>query len=279
MLRSITQLYGDKLKASDGKIGLLKDFYFDEQNWTVRYLVAETGTWLTSRQVLLSPYALHNAYLPGKILSVNLTRKQIEDSPSIEWHKSVSRQYEEEYHRYFGWPCYWQGDGLWSMSGFPILEPPAKPRPTRHAPAIDPQHERTDTHLLSTWALKGYHLHASDGIVGQIHDFILDDENWAVRQLVIKTRHGHSDRMVKIPAGRVEQISCQESALFVNLTKRAVKQGSLHRLAISNTPKAGRTNGLAGSRSARMKPARRSKRRSRNFAPTAAPWPRGKPRL
>ncbi len=124
MLRSIKQLYGDKLGASDGEIGHVKDFYFDDENWAVRYVVADTGSWLPGRLVLISPHAFGNLDQAGNILRVNLTRKQIEGSPSIESHKPVSRQYEEEYYRYYGWPYYWQGDALWGMGGFPILELP-----------------------------------------------------------------------------------------------------------------------------------------------------------
>jgi uncharacterized protein YceK len=122
MLRSIKLLYGDKLGALDGEIGHVKDFYFDDRNWAVRYVVADTGSWLTGCQVLISPHSLGRLAQAGKILCVNLTRKQIEDSPSIESHKPVSRQYEEEYHRYYGWPYYWQGDALWGMSNVPILD-------------------------------------------------------------------------------------------------------------------------------------------------------------
>ena len=139
MLRSIKQLYGDKLGASDGEIGHVKDFYFDDQNWAVRYVVADTGSWLPGRQVLISPHAFGSLHQAGKVLLVNLTRKQIEDSPSIESHKPVSRQYEEEYYRYYGWPYYWEGDGLWGMSGFPILELPPNPLPGDPATASGPQ--------------------------------------------------------------------------------------------------------------------------------------------
>jgi hypothetical protein len=121
MLQSIKQLYGEKLGASDGEIGHVKDFYLDDRNWAVRYLVADTGTWLPGRRVLLSPHAIGTLYQDEKVLLVNLTRKQIADSPAIETHKPVSRQYEEQYHRYYGWPGYWQGGGLWGMSNFPIL--------------------------------------------------------------------------------------------------------------------------------------------------------------
>ena len=75
MLRSIKQLYGDKLGASDGEIGQVTNFYFDDQAWAVRYLVADTGTWLPGLQVLFSPHALSDAYLAGNVLRLNLTRK------------------------------------------------------------------------------------------------------------------------------------------------------------------------------------------------------------
>src|SRR5580692_9622620 len=113
MLRSLRQLSGNHLGASDGDIGHVKDFYFDDQTWAVRYVVADTGKWLTGREVLLTPHAFSASQPAGKTLFVNLTRKQIEDSPAMETHKPVSRQYEEEYYRYYGWPYYWKGDGLW----------------------------------------------------------------------------------------------------------------------------------------------------------------------
>jgi len=223
MLRSVKQLYGDKLGASDGEIGQVKDFYFDDQNWMVRYLVADTGSWLPGRQVLISPHAFPEGFR-GKILRVNLTRKQIEDSPSIESHKPLSRQYEEEYHCYYGWPYYWQGGGVWGMSGFPILELPLKPLPREPATAIGPQPERADAHLRNTQAVNGYHLQASDGIIGHVCDFMMDDKSWAIGQLVIKTGHRFSGKEVLIPTSKVDRISFDDSTVFVNLTKEAVEQ-------------------------------------------------------
>ncbi len=231
MLRSIKQLYGNKLGASDGEIGHVKNFYFDVQNWAVRYLVAETGTWLTSRQVLLSPHTLGNADPSSKVLSVNLTRKQIEDSPSLEWHKPVSRQYEEEYYRYYGWPRYWQGDGLWGMNDFPILKRPARHFPSKPITTIDSQHERSDTHLRSTQAVKTCHIQTGDGIIGQVCDFMMDARSWAISHLVIKTTdHRLSAREIKIPTGKVDRINYEESTMFINLTGKVVGQRPAHRL-------------------------------------------------
>jgi hypothetical protein len=228
MLQSIKQLYGDKLGASDGDIGHVKDFYFDDQNWAVRYLIADTGSWLPGRQVLISPHAFGSLHQTGKVLRVNLTRKQIENSPPIESHKPVSRQYEEEYHRYYGWPYYWQGDGLWGMSGFPILELPPKPLPSEPAAENGRHHEPTEAHLRSTQAVNGYHLQASDGTIGHVCDFMMDDQSWAIRQLVIKTGHRFSGKEVQIPTRTVDLISWDESKVFVNLTKEAVEQSPAH---------------------------------------------------
>ena len=224
MFQSIKQLYGIKLGASDGDIGHVKDCYFDDQIWAVRYVVADTGSWLPGRQVLISPHAFGSLEQAGKVLRVNLTRKQIEDSPSIESHKPVSRQFEEEYHRYYGWPYYWQGDGLWGMSGFPILELPAKPLPSEPATASGPQPERADTHLRSTQAVNGYHLQASDGMIGHVCDYMMNDESWAIGQLVVETGHRFSGNEVLIPVSKVDRISWDESKVFVNLTKEAILQ-------------------------------------------------------
>ena len=230
MLQSIKQLYGNKLGASDGEIGHVKDFYFDDRNWAVRYVVADTGSWLPGRQVLISPHAFPEGFR-GKILRVKLTRKQIEDSPSIESHKPLSRQYEEEYYRYYGWPYYWQGGGLWGMGGFPILELPSKPLPSEPATASGRQPERADAHLRSTQAVNGYHVQASDGMIGYVCDFMMDAQSWAIGQVVIKIGHRLSGKEVQIPSGKVDRISWDESKVFVNLTKEAIEQSPAHQVS------------------------------------------------
>ena len=53
MLRSISQLYGNKLAASDGEIGHVKDFYFDDHAWAIRYLIVHTGESPDARKLLI----------------------------------------------------------------------------------------------------------------------------------------------------------------------------------------------------------------------------------
>lgn len=229
MLQSIKELYGEKLNALDGEIGQVKDFYFDDQTWAVRYVVAETGTWLTSRQVLLSPLAFGALYQDGRDMLVNITKKQIEDSPAIEQHKPVSRQYEEDYHRYYGWPYYWEGDGLWGgLRGFPILELPPKFADNKPSAAAGSKNKRADAHLRSTLAVKGYHLQATDGITGYVCDFLMDDKNWAINQLIVKTGHRFTGKEVQISVNKVTQISYDASKVFVNLTTDMVERSAAY---------------------------------------------------
>jgi hypothetical protein len=223
-MQSLKQLHGNQLGASDGDIGHIKDFYFDDRTWAVRYVVADTGGWLSSRQVLIAPHAFGGVHPAGKSLRVNLTRKQIEDSPEINTHKPVSRQFEEEYYRYYGWPYYWEGDGLWGgMRSFPILElPPNFISPAPPA-ATGPKAERADARLHSSQAVSGYHFKATDGIAGYVSDFLMDPKTWAIQKLVVKTGHRFSGKEVVVACSSVYRISFEDSTVFVMMTKEAVE--------------------------------------------------------
>jgi hypothetical protein len=222
MLRSSKELYGNQLGATDGEIGHVKDFYFDDQNWAIRYLVVDTGTWLPGRRVLLSPYSLGRLDQVDKVLRANLTRKQIENSPSIDQHKPVSRQYEEEYHRYFGWPFYWQGEALWGLSGFPVMTAAGPPLPPESAAPAQPPGARADVHLRSTQAVTGYNFQTRDGMIGHVSDFMVDVASWAIGQCVIKTGHRLSGPNVLVPTKNVDRISYEESTVFGSLTPEPV---------------------------------------------------------
>jgi len=231
MTQSIKQLYGNKLGATDGEIGHVKDVYFDDRNWAVRYLIADTGTWLTDRKVLIAPHALGKLYQAGKLLLVNLTRKQIEDSPAIEMHRPVSRQFEEEYYRYYGWPYYWLGDGVWGMSGVPMIEVPSKTSQNDANNIIGPRKENADAHLRSAEAVMGYNLQSSTGNVGHVIDFIMNDQNWLIENLVVRIGHRLSGKEVLVGTKSALRISYPDSTVYVSLTKEDIEQGTAPVLA------------------------------------------------
>ena len=224
MLRIIKQLHGEKLGTSEGDIGHIKDFYFDDQKWAVRYVVVEMGSWLSARLVLISPHAFGDLHRDGHVLLVNLSRKQIENSPSIETHKPVSRQYEEEYCPSYRWSSSWQGDVMWGMSGFPVILLPPSPLLSTQAIVDGARGHGYDPHLRSTQGVSGYHIQASDGMIGHVTDFMMDEKSWAIRHLVVETGHWFSGKEVLISPSKIDRISYVESKVVVNLTKDAIRK-------------------------------------------------------
>ncbi|MEO6788152.1 MAG: PRC-barrel domain-containing protein [Chthoniobacteraceae bacterium] len=234
MLQDIKQLYGRKLGATDGDIGHVKDFYFDDATWTIRYLVADTGDWLAERQVLLSTHAFGTpAYgatdADSDLLHTNQTRKQIEDSPPIDTHLPVSRQYEEAYHRYYGWPPYWQVGGMLSTAGFATIPPPPLPGDLPH----HGHNQREDLHLRSTKALTGYHIQATDGKIGSVSSFIVNEQDWRIRELVIETGHWYAGKTILLFPEAITRISYEDSTVFVNLAMEDIRQTAKHGIALA----------------------------------------------
>ena len=217
MLIKAKTLKGYKLDAIDGEIGRAKEFYFDDVHWTVRYLVADTGNWLTGVQVLISPYALGNANSVKENITVNLTKKQIENSPSLFTDKPVSRQFENEYYGYYGYPAYWSGTNMWG--DYPDIMHDSKD----WKPASQHKDVR-DSHLRSTNAVSGYHIQANDGEIGHVDDFLIDDKTWAIRYLIIDTTNWFGGKKVLISSKWISEISWNDSKVFINLSLEEIKQ-------------------------------------------------------
>jgi hypothetical protein len=195
-----------------------------DQKWVVRYVVVDTGSWLSGRPVLIAPHAFGNLDQQRRLLLVNLTRQQIENSPPIESHKPVSRQYEEQYYRYYGWPSYWMGEGMWGMNAYPIVQPPPSPLPSEVAGENDKARNVNDPHLRSTQAVTGYHLQTSEETIGHATDFMMDDKSWALCHLVVETGTWFSGKEIVISPSHVDRINYEHSEVFLNLTKEGILQ-------------------------------------------------------
>jgi uncharacterized protein YrrD len=218
MLSKAKTLKGYQLGCRDGEIGTVKEFYFDDRYWTIRYLVADTGSWLTGRQVLISPYALIAVDRAAQHITVNLTKKQIEDSPSLNSDKPVSRHFEESYNEYYKWPAYWRGQHAWGLSPYLVGRDCEKWEK-------DMQREKAAKfHLRSTLDVSGHDIQATDGEIGHVEDFIIDDQTWAIRYLVIGTRNWWPGKRVLVSPRWIERVSWSESKVFVNLSRETIKQ-------------------------------------------------------
>ena len=217
MLSKAMAIAGYTLGSIDGDIGKVEEFYFDDNYWTIRYLVADTGNWLADRQVLISPYALGAISDEHRRIDIDLTKSQIEGSPSLNSDKPVSRQFEEDFYGYYGWPRYWGGPYAWGS--YPKLS-----RDRKNAKTSTRPDKEWNPHLRSTRDAIGHTVAASDGDIGRVADFIIDDEAWTIRYLVIDTGTWMQGKKVLIPPGWIDRISWSESKVYISLSRDAVKR-------------------------------------------------------
>jgi sporulation protein YlmC with PRC-barrel domain len=222
MLHTISELKGYSISATDGEIGQVEDFYFDDEHWAVRYLIVDTGGWLLGRKVLISPISIGRAAPDRQSLAVALSKQQIENSPSIDSEKPVSRQYENSFYDYYRYPHYWGGPYLWGPTAFPgeIIAPP----PSDVELAAAPQgSDSSDPHLRSAHEVTGYYIEATDGEIGHVEDFLVDDENWAIRYMLIDTQNWWPGKKVVVSPDWIERVSWSDSRVYVNESRENIQ--------------------------------------------------------
>ena len=234
MLGTVKHLEHYAIHAADGFIGHVRDVYFDDHSWVVRYLVVETGSWLPGRRVLISPISVTGVNAEDRVLTLPITRQQVKDSPDIDTDKPISRQHERSLLGYYGYPYYWGTGGLWGTGSFPSLLLNASERGTA-VPAHQADVARVlemgeagsdpdaDTHLRSCRAVTGYRIEAADGHMGEVKDLLLEESTWAIRYLVVNTGEWWSGHDVLVAVRWISSVRWMDNAVTVALTRQAVK--------------------------------------------------------
>jgi uncharacterized protein YrrD len=232
MLRNLHDLLKYSVDATDGDIGHVKDFYFDDKAWVIRYLIVETGGWLSSRKVLISPISIGDPDSREKILPVSITREQVRNSPDIDTDKPVSRQHEYDFLGYYAYFPYWVGPGIWGqganrtqlmpefVSTPSVIEP--QPDNTGFDASVAP-YSNQDTHLRSCNVVMGYHIHASDGEIGHVQGMLVDEETWAIRYLVVNTSNWWIGHQVLITPEQIRDVSWGDGMVSLNITRQKIK--------------------------------------------------------
>ena len=231
MLRSVKSLEGFAIGATDGIFGKVTNFYFDDEAWVIRYLVVDTSAWLGGREVLISPYSIGQPNWAGSVLPATISKQQITNSPSIDTDKAVSRHYEKSYLGYYGYPYYWGGAGLWGAGYIPSTYVTAADseeydgyRGFLKAPSSDDG----DPHLRSCNAVKGYHIRASDGDIGHVHGFLVDDFTWSIRYLIVNTSNWWIGHKVLISPEWIQDVSWAGSYVNVSIDRQAIKDAPVY---------------------------------------------------
>jgi sporulation protein YlmC with PRC-barrel domain len=231
MLWNASGIIGYSIAASDGELGKVSDLLFDDVNWQIRWVVVDTRHWLSGRTVLLPTSVLGHPHLPDRQFPVRLTMKQVEDSPDIDTHQPVARQLEANIFDYYGWAPYWGSGYLLggyggyyaggAMASSPALEPGDE-----EANRLDHHPRRFhDPHLRSVKAVSGYHIHASDGAIGHVEDFMVEEADWSIHFLVVDTRNWWPGRKVLISPRSARNIDWVTMQVELGIDRQRVKDG------------------------------------------------------
>ena len=226
MLIDVSDLKGFKIAASDGSLGSVTDFLFDDESWTLRWIVVDTGTWLSGRKVLLPVSVLGHPDITARSFPVRLTMAKVKDSPTIDIYKPVSRQHEERVYGYYNLSPYWGsgfymgGYGDWSAG---MSEAHYADSRRRQDELYRLRHQKDDLHLRSMDAVTGYNIEATDGAIGHVEGFLVDDEDWTIRFLNVDTKNWWPGKHVLISPRSAQQILWSENLVNLDIDRQTVK--------------------------------------------------------
>jgi hypothetical protein len=219
MLRRIRDHEGWTIDARDEQdAGTLRDFYFDDESWTVRYLVIDTGSWLAGRRVLMSPAAIERVDWERGRVRLAVTREDIEDAPPTPADRPITRDYESAFAAYYGYPLYWSGPGFPEPAVTPMVAPAL-------ATLAEEQRRRQEDaqHIRSVNEVSGYHIAATDGEVGHVEDFLFDDATFHIRYLIVDTSNWIGGRTVVLAVDWVTGVDWPRRQVHVDVAREAVK--------------------------------------------------------
>jgi uncharacterized protein YrrD len=225
MKRSINSLLGYTIKGTDGEIGKVEEFYFDDRTSTIRYMIVRTGGWFSEKNVLISPEVFQKAEWESETLSVNLTLEKIKNGPDIDTDEPVSRQQEELMRGYYSWPGYYGYGmyGYWGLGkwGYPAVRGIEEEKEVQKMNATEHPHD--NSHLRSTHEVTGYDIHATDGDIGAVNDFIIDDTTWEINSIIVETGNWFSGKKVLFSPDRIKEINWKTGAVIIDTTIAHVK--------------------------------------------------------
>ncbi len=231
MLCKASILKGYSIAASDGSIGTVSDLLFDDTNWQIRWMVVDTGNWLSGRKVLLTPMYLEQLDPKRHEFKFELTMQQVKDSPDVATDLPVSRQIETDIYEYYGWSPYW-GNGLFTdSSGYIGADWKINPTPDSmpsDKPLASGQKSADDPHLRSIETVTGYYIGATDGEIGHIDDFILEDADWSIHYLVVDTKNWWFGKKVLISPRSVKAIDWASKSVYLGVDRRMVKDSPIY---------------------------------------------------
>ncbi|MEN6451321.1 MAG: hypothetical protein ABFC96_12590 [Thermoguttaceae bacterium] len=199
MLISTRHAYGATLEGPQGRLGALYDILFDDQSWEVRHLLISRDRWFHGRQVLVDPEMIQWTDWRNRKLFTRMTKEDIDGCPGPETDLPDARRQASQSPQVLVWEAYWTG----------VLDG-------------GPEQQEGNPHLRSTKVLNGLHIHCTDGLFGHIDDFLVDDQAWTIRHLVVETRNWWPGKHVLIEPSSIRSIHWEDGEIYLSLSRQEV---------------------------------------------------------
>ncbi len=232
MMHTLNDLDDFVIHATDGHIGKVKDFYFDDRRWVIRYLVVEIGSASKSHKVLLSPAVIKHLNREDKTLTVDMSVSEINASPHIDTERTAAMQYEIDYLSYYGYAFYWGNNLQSSLSSLDEAGDISGQTLNSDAQdiflAIDSARRMYgDRHLRSCYEIVDYHIQALDGEIGHLESILIDEDTWTVQYCIANTSNWWLGQQVLITPQAIKDISWGSTKIYVDMTRQQIKEAPL----------------------------------------------------
>ncbi len=224
MKHRLKDITGLTIETTDGTKGKIKDFLFDEDKWIVRYIEADFGGFFKDKRILLPINVFIDHLWDSKHISINIAKEDIDKSPSPEDKPTVSREYEKELMKHYGYASYWSPGYI--PPTHTGLYYPARPMnvPTKEISEEKISEEKLDTKLRSFNEVKGYHILATDGHLGHLEDMIVDDADWQMIYVIIDTSNWLPwSKKVILLINWLDEISFETHEVSINVHTDVIK--------------------------------------------------------
>lgn len=224
MLQSVNDLKGYDIFATDGEIGNIEEFYFEDINFKMRYLVANTGNWLTGKQNLISPVRITHLDRENRRVRVSLTKEEVRKSPTVDKHLPVSRQMEKMVSDYYGNTYYWDDrPDLNATQLATVNAARATVKSAMTTTSVVSAESPQDVHLRSAQETAAYEVAGLDGTFGKIVDFIVETDNWTMRYVTVDTGSWLAEKQVLVSTGWIEGFNWSNRRVNMNLTRAQIE--------------------------------------------------------
>lgn len=227
MLHSLNNLDNFELFTVDGPMGFCKDFLFNDEQWSLHYLLADTHKWVPGgKKMLIHSNAIEEIDAASKIIRLNVTARQLKDSPSLLSSEPISRAYEKTYMCYFDYATYHVGPiplDTWFVGVHPervkLVSAPAEPASEKN-------------HVHSAHFVEDYDLDVDHTKHGKIVDFVFDDKTWNIVFLAIELKAwaGHSQPVLLAP-NELEVIDWANQQVHVELPVETLKNSPVFKVS------------------------------------------------